>query len=165
MPIWHGVGGFMFNSSSSLSPALPHSYRQFIPDCATFHLRLPDGRPILLCVLVLVGACQSGTVWAGLCLIHHHYCSRRRHPPSLIIFQKGDMARSKPTACFVVRSPINTRTRGRVVVPNSPSRLITAIRSGQAPDEPSSSALNKKSSCSKCDIGESSEPVCNSASA
>ena len=35
-------------------------------------LRLPDGRPILLWVLVLVGACQSGTVWAGLCLIHHH---------------------------------------------------------------------------------------------
>ena len=38
----------------------------------TLHLRLPDGRPILFWVLVLVGACQSGTVWAGLCLIHHH---------------------------------------------------------------------------------------------
>ena len=39
----------------------------------TLHLRLPDGRPILFWVLVLVGACQSGTVWAGLCLIHHHH--------------------------------------------------------------------------------------------
>ena len=38
----------------------------------TIHLRLPDGRPFLFWVLVLVGACQSGTVWAGLCLIHHH---------------------------------------------------------------------------------------------
>ena len=28
---------------------------------------------ILFWVLVLVGACQSGTVWAGLCLIHHHH--------------------------------------------------------------------------------------------
>ena len=41
----------------------------------TLHLRLPDGRPILFWVLVLVGACQSGTVWAGLCLIHHHHQS------------------------------------------------------------------------------------------
>ena len=39
----------------------------------TLHLRLPDGRLILFWVLVLVGACQSGTVWAGLCLIHHHH--------------------------------------------------------------------------------------------
>ena len=39
----------------------------------TLHLRLPDGRPVLFWVLVLVGACQSGTVWAGLCLIHHHH--------------------------------------------------------------------------------------------
>ena len=39
----------------------------------TLHLRLPDGRPILFWVLVLVGACQSGTAWAGLCLIHHHH--------------------------------------------------------------------------------------------
>ena len=29
--------------------------------------RLPDGRPVLFWVLVLVGAFQSGTVWAGLC--------------------------------------------------------------------------------------------------
>ena len=39
----------------------------------TLHLRLPDGRPIIFWVLVLVGACQSGTVWAGLCLTHHHH--------------------------------------------------------------------------------------------
>ena len=32
-----------------------------------------DGRPVLFWVLVLVGACQSGTVRAGLCLIHHHH--------------------------------------------------------------------------------------------
>jgi len=32
----------------------------------TLHLRLPDGRPIFFWVLVLVGACQSGTVRAGL---------------------------------------------------------------------------------------------------
>ena len=31
------------------------------------------GRPISFWVLVLVGACQSGTVWAGSCLIHHHH--------------------------------------------------------------------------------------------
>ena len=36
-------------------------------------IQLPDGRPILFWVLVLVGACQSGTVRAGLCLIHHHH--------------------------------------------------------------------------------------------
>ena len=33
---------------------------------------LTDGRPVLFWVLVLMGACQSGTVWSGLCLIHHH---------------------------------------------------------------------------------------------
>ena len=44
----------------------------------TLHLRLPDGRPILFWVLVLVGACQSGTVWAGLCLIHHHHQPRKQ---------------------------------------------------------------------------------------
>ena len=43
----------------------------------TLRLRLPDGRPILFWVLVLVGACQSGTVWAGLCLIHHHQGTAR----------------------------------------------------------------------------------------
>ena len=37
------------------------------------YLRLPDGRPILFWVLVLVGACKSGTVWAGSCLIHHDH--------------------------------------------------------------------------------------------
>ena len=39
----------------------------------TLHLRLSDGRPILFWVLVLVGAFKSGTVWAGLGLIHHHH--------------------------------------------------------------------------------------------
>ena len=41
----------------------------------TLHLRLLDGlhRPISFWVLVLVGACQSGAVRAGLCPIHHHH--------------------------------------------------------------------------------------------
>ena len=38
----------------------------------TLHLRLPDGRPVLFCVLVLVGACQCGTVWGGLRITHDY---------------------------------------------------------------------------------------------
>ena len=45
------------------------------------HLRPPDGRPVLFWVLVLVGACQSGTVWAGLCLIHHHHQNAKKMHP------------------------------------------------------------------------------------
>ena len=50
----------------------------------TLHLRLPDGRPILFWVLVLVGACLSGTVWAGLRLIHHHHATN--HVPCCLAY-------------------------------------------------------------------------------
>ena len=50
----------------AISERFPHDPQN------TPHLRLPGGRPIFFRVLVLVGACKSGTVWAGLCLTHHH---------------------------------------------------------------------------------------------
>ena len=59
-------------------PQKPHGSSPPHDSTDTLHLRLPDGRPILFWVLVLVGACQSGTVWAGLCLIHHHQAPWRR---------------------------------------------------------------------------------------
>ena len=64
----------MFNSSSSARQALSRVY--------ILHLRFPDGRPILFWGLVLVGACQSGTVLAGLCLIHHHRERQNKTAPS-----------------------------------------------------------------------------------
>ena len=54
-------------------PQKPHGSSSPHDSTDTLHLRLPGGRPVLFWVLVLVGACQSGTVWAGLCLIHHHH--------------------------------------------------------------------------------------------
>ena len=62
----------------------------------TLHLRIPDGRPIRFRVLVLVGACRSGTVWAGLCSTHHHQ-RHVRHNPDADVLPATQVALSLPT--------------------------------------------------------------------
>ena len=80
---WKGVPGE--NTAGAVSAVIGPRNNHHVwtmPTPNTLHLRLPDGRPILFWVLVLVGACQSGTVWAGLCLTHHHHHSDAQEPGS-----------------------------------------------------------------------------------
>ena len=67
---------------------------------STLHLRLPDGRPIRFWVLVLVGACQSGTVLAGLCLTHHQH-----HKFIGLLFRYGYFAMAPRAACTNCAKP------------------------------------------------------------
>ena len=88
---WHGVGGFMFNSSSSslCRPLRPRRKRRATsrfstspafcpPPCARWpgalDPRVLIGWPLPLALGFWSGrALATGTAWAGLCLIHHHH--------------------------------------------------------------------------------------------
>ena len=61
LPIWHGVGGFMFNSSSCTLHRAPVGQGPPGPDWLAISFGFWSGR-----------ALATGTAWAGLCLIHHH---------------------------------------------------------------------------------------------
>ena len=100
------------------------------PIC-TLHLRLPDGRPVLFWVLVLVGACQSGTVWAGLCPIHHHHqeneptSSPAPDPMTIPDSRRRTAARMRCPDAAVFRLP-----------PPLVARPLTALGHSQWPEPP-----------------------------